>query len=124
MVRHGDLGRLLSVTGSYLQDWLLLQTDYSWRLESSVSGKTRAIGDIGSHWMDLTEYVSGLKITEVFADFATFHKTRKKPKKPMETWSSKILTNDDYQEVPVDTEDYASVLVHYDNGAQGVFTVN
>ncbi|HPC06153.1 MAG TPA: Gfo/Idh/MocA family oxidoreductase [Anaerolineaceae bacterium] len=124
MVAKNDIGSIYAVSGSYLQDWLFLDTDYSWRLESAVSGPTRAIGDIGSHWLDLVEYVTGLEVDEVMADFETFHKTRKKPLKPVETWSGKILKSEDYQEVPIDTEDYATVMLRFKNGTKGVFTVN
>jgi len=124
MVAKNDIGSIYAVSGSYLQDWLFLDTDYSWRLESAVSGPTRAIGDIGSHWLDLVEYVTGLEVDEVMADFETFHKTRKKPLKPVETWSGKILKSEDYQKVPIDTEDYATVMLRFKNGTKGVFTVN
>ena len=124
MVAKNDIGSIYAVSGSYLQDWLFLDTDYSWRLESAVSGPSRAIGDIGSHWLDLVEYVTGLEVDEVMADFETFHKTRKKPLNPVETWSGKILNSEDYQEVPIDTEDYATVMLRFKNGTKGVFTVN
>lgn len=124
MVEKGDLGEIYSVNGSYLQDWLFYDTDYSWRLEPDKSGETRAIGDIGSHWMDLIEFVTGLSVTEVFADFATFHKVRKKPLKPVETYSGKLLTPEDYQDVPINTEDYATVMMRFENGARGVMTVS
>lgn len=124
MVRRGDVGKMYAISGSYLQDWLFLDTDYSWRLESKISGPTRAVGDIGTHWMDLITYVTGEKIREVMADMETFHKTRKKPTKPVETWSNKILKSEDYEEVPIDTEDYATVLLRFESGARGVFTVN
>ncbi len=78
MVDKGDVGEIFAVQGSYLQDWLFHPTDYNWRLEPDQSGQSRAIADIGSHWMDLIEYVTGLDIEEVCADFATFHKVRKK----------------------------------------------
>ncbi len=124
MIERGEIGKLYSITGSYLQDWLVKDTDYSWRLESNKSGKTRAVGDIGTHWMDLAEYVTGLKITDVNADMATFLQRRKKPKMAVETWSGKMLKNSDYEIVNIDTEDYASILLHFDGGQKGVFTVN
>ncbi|TVQ00339.1 MAG: gfo/Idh/MocA family oxidoreductase, partial [Balneolaceae bacterium] len=71
LIKKGGLGDIFSVHGSYLQDWLFHPTDYNWRLEKGLSGDSRAVADIGSHWMDLTEFVTGLKITGVFADFAT-----------------------------------------------------
>lgn len=124
MIRHGELGHIYSVTGSYLQDWLIKDTDYSWRLESEQSGPTRAVGDIGTHWMDLVGYVTGMHISEVNADMATFLPVRKKPRKSIETWSGKVLQNNDYDEVPVDTEDYATVMFRSKEGVRGVYTVN
>ena len=124
MREKGELGEVYSVMGSYLQDWLFLQTDYNWRLEPDKSGDSRAIADIGSHLLDITEYVTGLKITEVMADFSTVHKTRLKPLKNIETYSGKMLSMDDYQEVPINTEDYATVLLRFDNGNKGSITVS
>jgi predicted dehydrogenase len=124
MAQKREIGDIFSVHGSYLQDWLYYPTDYNWRLEPKLSGKSRAVADIGSHWMDLIEYVSGLKIAEVFADFATFHKIRKKPRKPVETYAGKILAPEDYSDIPIDTEDYASVLFHFSGGAHGALTVS
>ncbi len=124
MVAQGALGRLFSVHGSYLQDWLLLETDYNWRLEPRLSGRSRAVADIGSHWMDLIEHVSGLRVVEVFAELATFHPVRKKPLRPVETYAGKILRPEDYAEVPITTEDYATVLFRFDSGARGSMTVS
>ncbi|MCH2207625.1 MAG: Gfo/Idh/MocA family oxidoreductase [Lentisphaerales bacterium] len=124
MISKGELGRIHTVSGSYQQDWLLLETDYNWRLESAKSGDSRAVADIGSHWMDLAEFVSGQKIDEVCADFKTIHPVRKKPLKEVETYSGKMLQPEDYADVEIDTEDYASVLLNFENGAGGVFTVS
>lgn len=124
MREKGELGNIYSVMGSYLQDWLFFPTDYNWRLESSQSGASRAIADIGSHLMDLLEYISGLKITAVMADFNTIHKNRKKPIRPVETYAGKLLKPEDYQDVPISTEDYAAVLLKFDNGNAGNITVS
>ena len=124
MREKGDLGEIYAVMGSYLQDWLFLQTDYNWRLEPDKSGDSRAIADIGSHLLDVTEYITGLKITEVMADFSTIHKTRLKPLKAIETYSGKMLQPADYQEVTINTEDHASVLLRFDNGNKGSVTVS
>jgi predicted dehydrogenase len=124
MREKGELGEVYSVMGSYLQDWLFLQTDYNWRLEPDKSGDSRAIADIGSHLLDITEYVTGLKITEVMADFSTVHKTRLKPLKAIETYSGKMLQASDYAEVPINTEDHATVLLRFDNGSKGSITVS
>lgn len=131
LVRHmkmmrekGELGRIYSIIGTYLQDWLFLDTDYNWRLEPDKSGESRAIADIGSHLMDLIEYISGEKITSVMADFATIHKHRKKPNKPVETYSGKMLRPEDYDQVSINTEDYATVMLKFGNENKGVITVS
>ena len=124
MREKDELGDVYSVIGTYLQDWLYYDTDYNWRLEPDQSGESRAIADIGSHLLDLVEYISGLKITEVFADFSTVHKQRKKPLKAVETYSGMTLKPEDYQDVPINTEDHANVLLRFDNGNKGVATVS
>ena len=124
MVQSGDLGDLFILQGSYLQDWLLLPTDWNWRLEPQYGGTLRAVGDIGSHWMDLLTFITGLHIEEVYADFKTFHPIRKKPAKPVETYSGKLLPPEDYIDQPIHTEDYATVILHYENGVRGVLTVS
>ena len=124
MIAGGELGEIYAVHGSYLQDWLFYDTDYNWRLEPEYSGESRAIADIGSHWMDLIEYLTGGKIEEVCADFATIHKTRKKPLKPLETFAGKLLKPEDYRDIPIGTEDYATVMLRFAGGTRGVFTVS
>jgi predicted dehydrogenase len=124
MVQSGELGQLFIMQGSYLQDWLYLATDWNWRLEPGLGGTLRAVADIGSHWLDMTTFISGLKIDAVMADFKTFHPIRKKPAKPIETFSGKMLTPEDYIDQPIHTEDYASILIRYENGARGVLTVS
>ena len=91
MREDGDLGEILVVQGTYSQDWLLYDTDYNWRIESKDNGPSRSLADIGSHWCDMAEHVTGLRITSLCADVQTFHKTRKKPKGPIETFAGKIL---------------------------------
>ncbi len=124
LVQSGELGDVYIAQGSYLQDWLLFDTDWNWRLEPGQGGDTRAIGDIGSHWLDMLTFITGQKITSVCADFATFLKTRKKPKGPIETFSNKVLTADDYVEQPINTEDYATVMLRFANGSRGVVTAS
>lgn len=124
MREKGDLGEVFSVLGSYLQDWLFYATDYNWRLEPEQSGDSRAIADIGSHLIDLLEYVTGLRVVQVLADFNTVHQTRKKPLKPVETYSGKMLQPEDYADVPIHTEDHATVLLRFDNGNKGSVTVS
>jgi predicted dehydrogenase len=124
LVKSGEIGEVTIVTGNYMQDWLFYSTDYNWRLEPEQSGATRAVGDIGSHWLDLAEFVSGCAVAEVCADFATFIPVRQKPLRPVEAYAGKILTSKDYQPVPVNTEDYAAVLLRFDGRARGSFTVS
>jgi len=124
MVENGELGKILAVNGSYQQDWLFYKTDYNWRLQPEFSGDSRAVADIGSHWLDLVEYITSIKVKEVCADFATFHPVRKKPLKPVETYAGKILSPEDYADIEINTEDYATVLLRFDNGAHGSMTVN
>jgi predicted dehydrogenase len=124
LVRAGALGTVYHLGGSYLQDWLFLDTDYSWRLEKEWSGKSRVFADIGTHWMDLAQFVTGSRVTELLADFAIFHKTRKRPLKAIDTFSGMALKPEDYEEKTIDTEDYAHVAFHLENGAHGSCTVS
>jgi predicted dehydrogenase len=124
MIAHGDLGEILVVQGTYSQDWLLYDTDWNWRLEAKFNGKLRVMGDIGSHWMDMIQHLTGLSITEVCADLTIFHKTRKKPKGSVETFSGKKLSPNDYESFPIDTEDFGMVMLHLGERARGAFTVS
>ncbi len=124
MVAHGDLGDILSVNGTYYQDWLLYDTDYNWRVERDQNGALRCMGDIGSHWMDMIQHVTGLKITALCADLQIFHKTRKKPKGAVETFTGKKLKPEDYTEIPIDTDDFGNVLLKLGDRTRGVFSVS
>jgi predicted dehydrogenase len=124
MIEHGDLGNVYTVHGSYLQDWLLYESDYNWRLEPHIGGQSRAIADIGSHWCDTIQFATNLKIKEVMADLKTVLPIRKKPKKNRETFTGNRSHHDDYEETRITTEDYGSVLFTLENGAKGVFTVS
>jgi len=124
MIEDGELGTIHAFVGQYLQDWLLMETDFNWRILSSQSGKTRAVSDIGSHWMDLAESATGLKIVEVFADFKILHDKRKKAKVAVDTFQTAELKEGDYELIEVDTEDHANILMHFDNGAVGSLVVS
>src|SRR5437773_5811288 len=78
-IARGDIGRPHFLVGQYLQDWLLKDTDYSWRLEPDKGGASSALGDIGSHWCDLAQHLSGLRITHVLGDITTVVPKRKRP---------------------------------------------
>jgi len=124
MISHGDLGEILIVQGTYSQDWLLYETDWNWRLEPKSNGKLRVMGDIGSHWMDMIQHLTGLRITALCADLATFHKTRKRPKGSVETFSGKKAQPGDYEEVPIDTDDFGVVMLRLGERGRGAFTVS
>jgi predicted dehydrogenase len=124
MVAAGDLGDILIVNGTYFQDWLLYETDWNWRALSASNGALRAMGDIGSHWMDMIQHLTGLKITSLCADLQTFHKSRKKPKGSVETFSGKKLQASDYDEVAMDTDDFGAVLLRLGDRARGSFAVS
>lgn len=123
-VQSGDLGAPYLVTGGYLQDWLFLKTDWNWRLEPEQGGDLRVVADIGTHWMDLITYITGLKITAVMADFSIVHKTRLQPRAEVETFAGKIEQNLSTNEVSINTEDVAVILFRFDNGALGSVTLS
>ena len=122
MIAAGELGDVRLVSGHYLQDWLLLDTDWNWRLEPELGGELRAVSDIGSHWMDLMTFLTGRRIAGVMADLATFIKTRHKPAGPVETFATKRSGGLASREIH--TEDVATILLRFDGGARGALTVS
>jgi predicted dehydrogenase len=122
LVASGGLGDVRLVTGHYLQDWLLLQTDWNWRLEPDKGGSLRAVGDIGSHWLDLLTFLTGQRVTAVMADLTTFIEQRAQPRGPVETFSTERSA--DTVERAMATEDAASILLRFENGARGSFAVS
>ena len=123
-IAAGELGDILIAQGTYSQDWLLYDTDWNWRIDTGENGNLRAMGDIGSHWMDMVQHLTGLPITAVCADLATFHSKRKRPKGSVETFSGKKLQPSDYEEMPISTDDFGAVLIHLGERARGAFTVS
>ena len=117
LVQRGDLGQIIHVQGHFFQDWLLQQTDYNWRVLSSEGGKLRAVGDIGTHWIDAVSFILGAKAEGVFAHLETFHKTRLRPTGEVKTFA-KV---DPATMVPykVDTEDFGSVLLKFGKSGHG-----
>lgn len=117
LVQRGDLGQIIHVQGHFFQDWLLQQTDYNWRLLASEGGKLRAVGDIGTHWIDAVSFILGAKAEGVFAHLETFHKTRLRPTGEVKTFA-KV---DPATMVPykVDTEDFGSVLLKFGKSGHG-----
>lgn len=114
-VQNQEVGDVISVQGSYVQDWLLYPTDYNWRVLKEY-GDLRAVADIGTHWLDLVLYISGLEPTEVFADLRTVYDQRKRPKGEVQTFSD--VSNQDLEDVEIGTEDQGVVLIRCTNGAQ------
>ncbi|HEY4364003.1 MAG TPA: Gfo/Idh/MocA family oxidoreductase [Bryobacteraceae bacterium] len=124
MVEDGDLGEILVVQGTYSQDWLLYDTDWNWRIESNAGGPSRVMADIGSHFCDMAEHVTGLRISSLCADLQTFHKTRKRPKKAVETFAGKTLAAEDYDVAAIDTEDFGAVMFRMGERTRGAFTAS
>jgi len=124
MREDGDLGEILVIQGTYSQDWLLYDTDWNWRLDSKFNGPSRCLADIGSHWCDMAEHITGKRITAVCADLQTFHKTRKQPKGPIETFAGKTLSPEDYVETAIDTEDFGAVVFRMGDSTRGAFTAS
>lgn len=122
LVRDGGVGDLRLVSGRYFQDWLLLETDWNWRLEPDRGGPLRAVGDIGSHWLDLVTFMTGLRITSVMADMATFIPTRRQPAGPVETFSTERAADTVVREIG--TEDIATILLRFENGARGCLAIS
>jgi predicted dehydrogenase len=120
----GDLGDVLVVQGTYSQDWLLYETDWNWRIDSKAGGPSRAMADIGSHWFDMAEHLTGLRVASLCADLQTFFPTRRKPRLKTETFGGKLLTAEDYESVPVETEDFGAVVFRMGDRARGSMTAS
>jgi predicted dehydrogenase len=117
LIQRGDLGRIIHVQGHFFQDWLLKETDYNWRLLASEGGKLRAVGDIGTHWIDAVSFILGAQAEAVFATLETFHKMRFRPKGEVKTFAKVNPKN--MIEYKVDTEDFASVLLKFGKSKHG-----
>ncbi len=119
-VRRGDLGDVRAVVGHFLQDWLFYDTDYSWRLDPAAAGRANVIADLGSHWCDLVQFITGQKIVEVMGDLHTCIPRRKKPKAGPLSFSNR--RDFEYDEVDIELDDYAALFLKLENGAHGNFT--
>ncbi len=122
MVAAGDLGDIRMVTGQYHQDWLAKDTDWNWRLEADIGGQLRSVGDIGTHWIDLTSFVVGQRPSAVLADLATFVPERRKPVGPVETFSSGDTVAGERRRIT--TDDAAMILLRFSGGARGAMTTS
>ncbi len=124
LVRSGGIGEVYAIHGSYLQDWLLWPTDWNWRLDPKLGGAMRAVADIGSHWLDLMTFITGKRIAAVCADFKTFLPVRQKPATAIDTFTGKLKKAIETVPQKILTEDYATVLLRFENGSRGSVTVS
>jgi predicted dehydrogenase len=123
-IAAGQLGQVYHATGSYFQDWLLRETDFNWRVLAEEGGPLRAVADIGTHWLDLVQYVTGLPVERLCADLRTVLPTRRRPRGSVATFQGKLEQATATEEIAISTEDYASVLFHLAGGARGCCTVS
>jgi predicted dehydrogenase len=121
LIASGVIGEPRLVQGGFLQDWLFYPTDWNWRLEPQLGGDLRAVSDIGTHWLDLTAWLTGRRVREVCADLATVIPLRQRPRGRTETFQSSTGASD---AVPISTDDYASVLLRFEGGSHGAMTVS
>jgi predicted dehydrogenase len=119
-VRRGDLGEVRAFVGHFLQDWLFYDTDYSWRLDPAVAGRANVVADLGSHWCDLLQFVTGLKIVEVMSELHTCIPVRRKPKAGPLSFSTR--RDVEAEDVEIRLDDYAALFLRLENGARGNFT--
>jgi predicted dehydrogenase len=124
MREAGELGEVLVAQGTYSQDWMLYPTDWSWRVDAKISGPSRVMADIGSHWFDMIEHLTGLRVQSLCADLQIFHPTRKRPKGSVETFSGKLLTADEVEDTPIVTEDFGTVIFRLGDTARGSMTAS
>lgn len=123
-IRERKIGQVLHVAGSYVQDWLLKETDFNWRIQASEGGELRAVADIGTHWLDLMQFITGERIVSVCADLQTVHPIRQAPTGGVETFSGKTNQPVATRQVPVTTEDAGCVMLRFQNGAHGCLWVS
>jgi len=118
-VRSGDLGPVRLVHGSYLQDWLLFETDANWRTLVETGGRSRAFADIGSHWCDLAEWITGHRLIDLAAVTSKAHPMRARP---AIAGAEEPTGGPDL--VEVDTEDVACLVFRATGNVVGTLTVS
>jgi predicted dehydrogenase len=106
LVARREIGDVRFVRGHYLQEWLLHETDYNWRLEPDKAGGLAMVADAGAHWYDMVQHITGRRIIRVLADLSSFIKTRRVARGGKQR---------------VDVPDLGLVLCEFDNGARGQF---
>lgn len=125
LIAGGSIGDPFAMHGSYLQDWLLYETDWNWRVDPAVGGPSRAVADIGSHWMDLAQHITGARIVEVMADLHTAIPVRHGPDGHHSTFARQPTRDSSpTPSVAIETEDFGAILLRFDNNAHGSFIVS
>jgi len=122
LVQKGAIGEPRIAHGGYLQDWLFYPSDWNWRLDPALGGDMRAVADVGTHWLDAICWISGQNLKELCADLATIIPVRQRPQGPVETFQA--AENIATMPVQMTTDDYGSILLHFDGGMRGVMTVS
>ncbi len=122
LVADGTVGEIRLVHGGYVQDWLAESADYNWRVDPEAGGPSRAVADIGTHWFDLAEFVTGRRVRDVFAEVATFIPTRRRPSGGGATAFATAAGPG--EDVAVRSEDAATILLRFDGGALGSCVVS
>ena len=124
LIASGAIGEVFSIYGSYVQDWLLYPSDYNWRVLAAEGGQLRAVADIGTHWLDLLQSITGLEVEAVFADLKTVHPTRQRPGGEVETFSGKVQPAAAGQSIAIETEDCGAILLRFKGDVQGSLWVS
>ncbi len=123
-IAAGSIGDLLHVTGSYVQDWLLYKTDFNWRVLAEAGGELRAVADIGTHWLDLIQFATGKRVQSVCADLRTVHPKRFRPMGDAETFTNRVVNEAELQAIEIATEDCGSIMLRFEDGANGCLWVS
>ena len=123
-VRNNSTGRVLHVVGSYVQDWLLKPTDFNWRVDSGAGGQLRAVADIGTHWLDLVQFITGERVVALCAQLHTVHPVRRRPAGEVKTFSGTATPEDQLQDIAITTDDSASLMLRFAGGATGSLWVS
>jgi predicted dehydrogenase len=123
-VRSGAMGEIYHATGSYAQDWLFHPTDFNWRVMSEEGGELRAIADIGTHWLDLVQFITGRHVEALNADLKTVIPERQRPPGNRETFKDNTSTPEEWEPVRISTEDYGCLMLRFQGGARGVLWVS
>ncbi len=112
------LGNLFHVAGCYVQDWLFHPTDFNWRVVAEDGGQLRAVADIGTHWLDLIQFIVNQRVSEVCADLSTVYPQRSRPLGGVETFSGKVASQAATESIDVTTDDYGCVMLRFDRRSE------